>query len=134
MRPRRAGTGPGGEYGNVDVCTGSKPDGGQSEGTAGRAGPVSLEAALTAVARGDEAAFAVVQDRTAPVVLGTARRILRDPAQSEEVMQEVLVEVWRTASRLDPAAGSAAAWITMLARPRAVDAPRQRHLGDSRGA
>lgn len=66
----------------------------------------------------------MVYDRAAPAVLGTVRRILRNPAQSEEVMQEVLLEVWRTAARFDPAAGSAAAWISMLAHRRAVDRVR----------
>jgi RNA polymerase sigma-70 factor, ECF subfamily len=108
----------------VDVRAGSRPDRRRSTGASGSAGSAGLEAALAAVARGDEAAFAVVYDRAAPVVLGTARRILRDPAQSEEVMQEVLLEVWRSAARFDPAAGSAAAWISTLAHRRAVDRVR----------
>ena len=89
-----------------------------------RAGPESLELILTAVARGDHAAFRAVYDQAAPAVLGTVRRVLRDPAQSEEVMQEVLLEVWRTAARFDPAAGSAAAWIMTVAHRRAVDRVR----------
>ena len=44
-------------------------------------------------------------------MLGVVRRVLRDPAQSEEVAQEVLVEVWRTAPRFDPARGSATTWV-----------------------
>jgi RNA polymerase sigma-70 factor, ECF subfamily len=112
------------EYGNVDVRAGSHPDDRRGTGSASSSGQVSLEAALAAVARGDEAAFAVVYDRAAPAVLGMARRILRDPAQSEEVMQEVLLEVWRTAARFDPASGSAAAWIATLAHRRAVDRVR----------
>lgn len=86
--------------------------------------PFSLEQLLALVARGDDSAFRAVYDRTAPSVLGVARRVLRDPAQSEEVMQEVLLEVWRTASRFDPSAGSAAAWITTMAHRRAVDRVR----------
>jgi RNA polymerase sigma-70 factor (ECF subfamily) len=108
----------------VDVVAGSSADGARRSGRANPAGPDELQAALSAVARGDEAAFAVVYDRAASAVLGTVRRILRDPAQSEEVMQEVLLEVWRTAARFNPAAGSAAAWITMLAHRRAVDRVR----------
>jgi len=108
----------------VDVVAGSPADGSRRHGRAHSAAPDDLQAALSAVARGDEAAFAVVYDRAAPAVLGTVRRILRNPAQSEEVMQEVLLEVWRTAARFDPAAGSAAAWITMLAHRRAVDRVR----------
>lgn len=102
---------------------GSPADGARRPGRVSPAGP-ELESALFAVARGDEAAFAVVYDRAGPAVLGTVRRILRDPAQSEEVMQEVLLEVWRTAARFDPAAGSATAWITTLAHRRAVDRVR----------
>jgi RNA polymerase sigma-70 factor, ECF subfamily len=112
------------EYGNVDVGAGSHPDDRRGTGPARSSGRMSLEAALAAVARGDEAAFAVVYDRAGPAVLGMARRILRDPAQSEEVMQEVLLEVWRTAARFDPASGSAAAWIATLAHRRAVDRVR----------
>jgi RNA polymerase sigma-70 factor, ECF subfamily len=83
-----------------------------------------LEAALGLVARGDSAAFALVYDQCAATVLGCVRRVLRDPEQSEEVMQEVLLEVWRSAARFDPVAGSAGAWIAMLAHRRAVDRVR----------
>jgi RNA polymerase sigma-70 factor, ECF subfamily len=118
----------------VDVVAGSPGDGAHRTGRASPAGPDGLEAALSAVARGDEAAFAVVYDRAAPAVLGTVRRILRNPAQSEEVMQEVLLEVWRSAARFDPAAGSAAAWITMLAHRRAVDRVRSEQRAVQREA
>jgi RNA polymerase sigma-70 factor, ECF subfamily len=90
----------------------------------GPRGPGDLERAIRAVARGDEQAFAAVYDQSAAAVLGTVRRVLRDPAQSEEVMQEVLLEVWRTAARFDPEAGSALAWIMMLAHRRAIDRVR----------
>jgi RNA polymerase sigma-70 factor, ECF subfamily len=79
---------------------------------------------MAAVAKGDHAAFRAVYDQAAPAVLGTVRRVLRDPAQSEEVTQEVLLEVWRTAARFDPSAGSAAAWIMTMAHRRAVDRVR----------
>jgi RNA polymerase sigma-70 factor, ECF subfamily len=83
-----------------------------------------LASYLGQVARGDEDAFRAVYDQAAGPVLGVVRRVVRDPAQSEEVMQEVLLEVWRTAARFDPAAGSAAAWIMTLAHRRAVDRVR----------
>jgi len=79
---------------------------------------------LTRVARGDQDAYAAVYDRTAGQVLGLVLTVVRDPAQSEEVMQEVLLDVWRSASRFDAELGSAAAWVMTLAHRRAVDRVR----------
>lgn len=79
---------------------------------------------VTAVARGDEASFEVLFDRIGGAVLGMVRRVLRDPAQSEEVTQEVLLEVWRTSTRFDPARGTAGSWIMTMAHARAVDRVR----------
>ena len=79
---------------------------------------------LALVARGDQAAFAAVYDYSAAQVFGLVRRVVRDPAQSEEVTQEVMLEVWRTASRFDPHRGSAMAWLMTMAHRRAVDRVR----------
>jgi RNA polymerase sigma-70 factor, ECF subfamily len=79
---------------------------------------------LRAVARGDETAFGRLYDLVAPRVYGLIRRVLRDPAQAEEVTQEVLVEVWRTAARFDSARGSATSWVFTIAHRRAVDRVR----------
>ena len=101
----------------------------------GPAGPVrrdGLELLLAQVAKGDHAAFRAVYDQAAPAVLGIVRRVLRDPAQSEEVMQEVLLEIWRTAARFNPAAGSAVAWIMTLAHRRAVDRVRSEQRATER--
>lgn len=87
---------------------------------------------LAQVARGDQAAFEAVYDQFAGPVYGLVRKVLRDPAQSEEVAQEVLLEVWRTASRFDRVRGSATAWIMTIAHRRAVDRVRSESAATAR--
>ncbi|GAA2875687.1 RNA polymerase sigma factor SigK [Actinoplanes cyaneus] len=79
---------------------------------------------LEAVAKGDEKAFGRLYDLVAPRVFGLIRRVLRDPSQSEEVAQEVLVEIWRSAARFDPSRGTPTGWILTIAHRRAVDRVR----------
>ncbi|MGI4895499.1 MAG: ECF RNA polymerase sigma factor SigK [Janthinobacterium lividum] len=91
---------------------------------AGAAERGSADVALSAASRGDQAAFASFYDATAAIVHGTVLRVLRDPAQSEEVVQEVYLEAWRQAARFDPARGSARSWVVTMAHRRAVDRVR----------
>ncbi|MCM2580216.1 sigma-70 family RNA polymerase sigma factor [Streptomyces meridianus] len=91
-----------------------------------------LQELLARVARGDQDAFARVYDTVAGPVLGLVRSVLRDPAQSEEVAQEVLVEVWRTAARFRPERGSGMTWIMTLAHRRAVDRVRSTQASNDR--
>lgn len=84
----------------------------------------TLEDLMALVARGDESAFERLYDALAGPILGLVLRVLRDPAQSEEVAQEVLVELWRTATRYRPDLGSVRTWAMTLAHRRAVDRVR----------
>ncbi|MET9129022.1 ECF RNA polymerase sigma factor SigK [Streptomyces antibioticus] len=83
-----------------------------------------VEDLLARVAGGDQDAFSGVYDALSGTVMGLACRILRDAAQAEEVTQDVMVEVWRTAGRYDPDRGTAKAWVLTLAHRRAVDRVR----------
>jgi RNA polymerase sigma-70 factor, ECF subfamily len=76
------------------------------------------------VALGDETAFEALYDAISPTVFGLVRRIVRDPAQSEEVTQEIFVEIWQNAARFDADRGKAVSWILVIAHRRAVDRVR----------
>ncbi|GAA3816608.1 MULTISPECIES: ECF RNA polymerase sigma factor SigK [Amycolatopsis] len=89
----------------------------------GPGGP-SPEDLMAQVARGSEVAFEQLYDVVAGPVFGVVRRVVRDVAQSEEVAQEVLVELWRTAARYDRGQGSVLNWSLTLAHRRAVDRVR----------
>ncbi|MFS8201513.1 sigma-70 family RNA polymerase sigma factor [Streptomyces sp. CWNU-52B] len=83
-----------------------------------------LQDLMGSVALGDQQAFAGLYDVVAGPVFGVVRAVLRDQAQSEEVAQEVLVEVWRSAARYRRDRGSVINWVLTLAHQRAVDRVR----------
>lgn len=85
---------------------------------------VSSEDLLGLVAQGDRNAFTELYDRTAPRVFGLVKRLLRDHAQSEEVTQEIFLEIWQTATRYEPGRGGAMAWMLTMTHRRAVDRVR----------
>ncbi|MFI9323292.1 sigma-70 family RNA polymerase sigma factor [Kitasatospora aureofaciens] len=79
---------------------------------------------LQRAGRGDETAFETLHQAVAGPVYGVALRTLRSPAHAEEVAQEVLLEVWRTAPCYRPERGSVMAWVLTIAHRRAVDRVR----------
>lgn len=87
----------------------------------------ALDAALLArVAKGDQAAFAAFYDRLAGLMVATARRVIGDAAEAEDVVHDVFVSIWEKAGEFDPARGSPAAWAVTLVRNRAIDRIRSR--------
>src|ERR1700712_574189 len=83
--------------------------------------PITQNELLARVAQGDKNAFAELYDQISPRVLGLVRRLLKDFAQSEEVTQEIFLEIWQNASRYDSSKGGASTWILTMAHRRAVD-------------
>lgn len=83
--------------------------------------PASIEVLLTQMASGSQAAFADLYDRISSRIMGLVVRLLRDRSQSEEVTQEVFLELWQNAGRFDETRGSAVSWILTIAHRRAVD-------------
>lgn len=110
-----------------ESTTGEEPGFGPGQGS-GR----DLARLLGQVASGDHVAFEAVYDQLAGAVYGLVRRVLRDPAQSEEIAQEVMLEIWRTASRFEPARGTARSWAMTIAHRRAIDRVRSESASAAR--
>ncbi|MET2010276.1 ECF RNA polymerase sigma factor SigK [Microbacterium chocolatum] len=79
---------------------------------------------LVRVAAGDQGAFARVYDMLSPRAFGLILRVLVDRSQSEEVLQEVFLEVWQSAGRFVPNKGQGRTWVLTIAHRRAVDRVR----------
>jgi RNA polymerase sigma-70 factor (ECF subfamily) len=93
---------------------------------------VTSEQLLVATSRGDGPAFELLVRRVRPQVVRVAERVVRDPSIAEEVAQEVLTEVWRKADHFDPDRGNVSAWVSTLARRRAVDRVRSEQASRDR--
>ena len=91
-----------------------------------------LAALLRACALGDESAFARLYDAVSSRIYGLVLRVVRDPAQSEEVAQEALLDIWRTSARFDPERGSAVSWMLTIAHRKAVDRVRSAQASTDR--
>ena len=81
---------------------------------------------------GDKRALAELHDRYAPLLLSVALRILKNAPDAEDVMQQTLIQVWRSAHRYDASRGSVTTWLLNLVRSRAID--RGRSLASRRRA
>lgn len=96
------------------------------------AGAAQLEDLLSLVAAGDRSAFADFYDETSARVYGMVLRVLRDPGYSEEVTQEVYLQVWRDAARFRADQGTPLSWLLTIAHRRAVDRVRSESSASDR--
>jgi RNA polymerase sigma-70 factor (ECF subfamily) len=84
---------------------------------------------LSRLAKGDAVAFRKVVDRHLPLVLGVARRMLRDDAEAEDVAQEAILRLWRNASGLELGPGGFKPWLRRVVTNLCIDRVRaSRHL------
>jgi RNA polymerase sigma-70 factor, ECF subfamily len=89
------------------------------------------ELLLTRVKGNDQRAMTELFDRYGGMVYSVALRVLNDPGQAEDVMQEIFFQVWRSPHSFKEGRGSLGAWLAVMARNRAIDALRRRKPSDS---
>ncbi len=80
---------------------------------------------LAACARQDRQAFQRLYERTAPQLLASLMRILRNRALAEDALQDVFVQVWGRAGQFESGRGSAWGWLFAISRYRAIDLKRR---------
>jgi RNA polymerase sigma factor (sigma-70 family) len=81
---------------------------------------------LPRVALGEASAARECVRRYAPLIASIARRFFGSSSEVEDASQDIFLELWRCAGRFDPASGSEAGFIVMIARRRLIDRSRNR--------
>jgi RNA polymerase sigma-70 factor (ECF subfamily) len=79
------------------------------------------EALLASIALGSRDAFEALYRRTSAKLFGICLRVLPARTEAEDVLQEVFASIWQKAAQYDASRASALAWLTMIARNRAID-------------
>jgi len=92
----------------------------------GHAGGPAGHRVLERVATGDTAALGDLYDAHARSVYSLALRILGDPSEAEDVVQDVFTQAWRQAARYDSRRATVTGWLLMMARSRSLDRLRAR--------
>jgi RNA polymerase sigma-70 factor (ECF subfamily) len=83
---------------------------------------VSLDATLLSrLLQKDVSAFEQLYDRHSRLVYGLVLRILQQASTSEEVVQDVFLQLWRNADQYDSSRGPFVPWLCTMARNRALD-------------
>jgi len=81
---------------------------------------------LQAIGRRDVAAFQKFYQKFSGLLYTTIHRVLNDHQDTEDVMQEVLVQIWQKAHLYEPSKGKPLTWVTTMARNRAIDRIRSK--------
>lgn len=86
----------------------------------------SPEQLLARIAVGCTDSFSILYDGFSAALFGITLGILKNRAESEEILQELFVTIWEKASSYDPQQGKATSWLITMARNRALDSLRSR--------
>ena len=93
---------------------------------------------LQRIARQDRAAFGEFYDRHSVLMYSVACKILNDPGEAEDVLQETFAQIWEKAGNFDPKLGKASSWVATLTRNKAIDriraSQRRTRLAEAAGA
>ena len=81
---------------------------------------------LARIAQGDEQAFAQFYRRSADGLYGLALKMMNDPGEAEDVLQDGFSYMWRKAATYDSARSSPFTWAVMIVRNKAIDRLRTR--------
>jgi len=76
---------------------------------------------LQRVGKRDREAFSLLYDRYSGVLYSTILRVLNNPDEAADVLQEVFVQIWDKAGGYDPALGKPFNWALTMARNKAID-------------
>jgi RNA polymerase sigma-70 factor (ECF subfamily) len=88
---------------------------------------VSPDAMLvSAIRSGDEQAMVQLYERYSSIVYSVALRVLGETGAAEDILQEVFMQLWRSADAFDATRGSLPGWLAVITRNRAIDSLRKR--------
>lgn len=93
--------------------------------------PVQDNFLLDRVRANDQKAMADIFDRYGSMVYSVSLRVLKDPGQAEDVMQEIFFQLWKNPNTFVQGRGSLGAWLAVVSRNRAIDVLRRRRPTDS---
>ncbi len=112
---------------SLPLHVGLKSGGGNLSGEGKRKRAEMDQELMRRLASGDEEVFSLIYQRLAPVLFSVVHGILHDQRESEDVLQEVFVQMWKKSSSYDATRSSLFTWAVMIARNRAIDRLRSRH-------
>lgn len=92
-------------------------------------GPEHVARLIHRVAQKDRQAFALLYQATAPKLLGTVLRILRDRGWADDVIQDSYLKIWQKAEQFQDGKSSPITWLVSIARNSAIDELRKHPAG-----